>query len=182
MREGYQDPELCHVCGPEGGPHHREHCSNVRPSRPFALLFRQTRGNILQQADAPILLQPAILLFLFALAYTTRSEGEEPGDRITSPHMPASSITVSFLAALASDLLWHHHGSCSETCNWGSFRQLHRDKDVIFAGYRAPHPLQHKVEIRVRAQSSVAGSTSLVCLPPLNHAFADPNQRGIDSA
>jgi len=26
--------------------------------------------------------------------------------------------------------------------------QLHRDKDVNFAGYRIPHPLEHRLEIK----------------------------------
>eukprot|EP01117_Protostelium_nocturnum_P020470 TRINITY_DN921_c0_g1_i1.p1 TRINITY_DN921_c0_g1~~TRINITY_DN921_c0_g1_i1.p1 ORF type:complete len:121 (-),score=33.41 TRINITY_DN921_c0_g1_i1:156-518(-) len=27
--------------------------------------------------------------------------------------------------------------------------QLHKDKDVVFAGYRMPHPLEHAINVRV---------------------------------
>jgi DNA-directed RNA polymerase II subunit RPB11 len=29
------------------------------------------------------------------------------------------------------------------------YRQLHRDPNVLFAGYKLPHPLQYKVIVRV---------------------------------
>jgi DNA-directed RNA polymerase II subunit RPB11 len=28
-------------------------------------------------------------------------------------------------------------------------RQLHRDPNVLFAGYKLPHPLQYKIIVRV---------------------------------
>eukprot|EP00245_Coleochaete_scutata_P007253 TRINITY_DN22401_c0_g1_i1.p1 TRINITY_DN22401_c0_g1~~TRINITY_DN22401_c0_g1_i1.p1 ORF type:complete len:119 (-),score=32.09 TRINITY_DN22401_c0_g1_i1:495-851(-) len=31
--------------------------------------------------------------------------------------------------------------------------QLHEDPEVLFAGYRAPHPLQYKVEIKIQTSS-----------------------------
>ncbi|PRP74070.1 DNA-directed RNA polymerase II subunit RPB11-a-like [Planoprotostelium fungivorum] len=32
--------------------------------------------------------------------------------------------------------------------------QLHRDKDVVFAGYRMPHPLEHAIAIRVQTNGN----------------------------
>jgi DNA-directed RNA polymerase subunit L len=29
------------------------------------------------------------------------------------------------------------------------YRQLHRDPDVLFAGYKAPHPLEYKILFKV---------------------------------
>ncbi|MQL79105.1 hypothetical protein Taro_011531 [Colocasia esculenta] len=32
-------------------------------------------------------------------------------------------------------------------------RQLHRDPNVLFAGYKLPHPLQYKILLRVQTTS-----------------------------
>lgn len=32
-------------------------------------------------------------------------------------------------------------------------RQLHRDGNVLFAGYKLPHPLQYKIIVRVHTSS-----------------------------
>ena len=37
--------------------------------------------------------------------------------------------------------------------------QLHRDEDVLFAGYKQPHPLEHKVILKV--QTSKRSSSEL---------------------
>ena len=34
--------------------------------------------------------------------------------------------------------------------NWSDQRQLLKDPQVIFAGYKCPHPLEHKFIIRVQ--------------------------------
>ncbi|MCL7047729.1 hypothetical protein MKW94_010038 [Papaver nudicaule] len=31
--------------------------------------------------------------------------------------------------------------------------QLHRDENVLFAGYKLPHPLQYKIQVRVQTTS-----------------------------
>uniref|UniRef100_A0A061RGP8 DNA-directed RNA polymerase II subunit J n=1 Tax=Tetraselmis sp. GSL018 TaxID=582737 RepID=A0A061RGP8_9CHLO len=33
--------------------------------------------------------------------------------------------------------------------------QLHTDKDVVFAGYRVPHPLEHKLEIKIQTTGNI---------------------------
>lgn len=33
-------------------------------------------------------------------------------------------------------------------------RQLHRDENVLFAGYKLPHPLQYKIIVRVSVNNS----------------------------
>ncbi|XP_040863008.1 DNA-directed RNA polymerases II, IV and V subunit 11-like isoform X1 [Glycine max] len=33
------------------------------------------------------------------------------------------------------------------------FRQLHRDPNVLFAGYKLPHPLQYKIIVRIHTTS-----------------------------
>mmetsp|Transcript_16875 Transcript_16875/g.30100 ORF Transcript_16875/g.30100 Transcript_16875/m.30100 type:complete len:117 (-) Transcript_16875:27-377(-) len=33
--------------------------------------------------------------------------------------------------------------------------QLHRDNDVNFAGYRIPHPLEHRLEIKVQTNGEI---------------------------
>mmetsp|Transcript_14231 Transcript_14231/g.30658 ORF Transcript_14231/g.30658 Transcript_14231/m.30658 type:complete len:121 (+) Transcript_14231:66-428(+) len=35
--------------------------------------------------------------------------------------------------------------------------QLLEDKDVVFAGYRQPHPLQHHIIVRIQTKSSPTG-------------------------
>jgi hypothetical protein len=35
------------------------------------------------------------------------------------------------------------------------YRQLHRDPDVLFAGYKAPHPLEYKILFKVGQVSSL---------------------------
>jgi len=35
--------------------------------------------------------------------------------------------------------------------------QLLRDRDVIFAGYRQPHPLQHHIIVRIQTKSNTTG-------------------------
>jgi len=32
--------------------------------------------------------------------------------------------------------------------------QLHRDKDVLFAGYRVPHPLEYSIVVKIQTTSS----------------------------
>lgn len=34
------------------------------------------------------------------------------------------------------------------------YRQLLRDPDVLFAGYRAPHPLEYKIELKISTTKS----------------------------
>ena len=43
------------------------------------------------------------------------------------------------------------------------FRQLHRDPNVLFAGYKLPHPLQYKIIVRVSVFSLL-----LLLLPSFN--------------
>nr|DAD42386.1 TPA_asm: hypothetical protein HUJ06_000616 [Nelumbo nucifera] len=33
------------------------------------------------------------------------------------------------------------------------YRQLHRDPNVLFAGYKLPHPLQYKIIVRIHTTS-----------------------------
>ncbi|KAK3011568.1 hypothetical protein RJ639_012107 [Escallonia herrerae] len=35
----------------------------------------------------------------------------------------------------------------------GTKKQLHRDENVLFAGYKLPHPLQYKIIVRVHTTS-----------------------------
>ncbi|KAL7721270.1 DNA-directed RNA polymerase II subunit RPB11 [Entamoeba marina] len=39
--------------------------------------------------------------------------------------------------------------------------QLLNDKDVLFAGYRNPHPLTNKIEITIRTNGNVSPKTAL---------------------
>ncbi|RYR69424.1 hypothetical protein Ahy_A03g015966 isoform D [Arachis hypogaea] len=43
--------------------------------------------------------------------------------------------------------------------------QLHRDENVLFAGYKLPHPLQYKIIVRVGFQSSIFFPSKLLALP-----------------
>ncbi|KAL9260124.1 DNA-directed RNA polymerases II, IV and V subunit 11-like protein [Drosera capensis] len=36
---------------------------------------------------------------------------------------------------------------------FGDCRQLHRDDNVLFAGYKLPHPLQYKIIVRIHTTS-----------------------------
>eukprot|EP01070_Trichotokara_eunicae_P008311 Trichotokara_eunicae@DN5710_c0_g1_i3.p1 len=40
--------------------------------------------------------------------------------------------------------------------------QLLRDPAVLFAGYRVPHPLEHKIELRVQTQESTTPTEAVV--------------------
>ncbi|RRT52173.1 hypothetical protein GW17_00000154 [Ensete ventricosum] len=35
----------------------------------------------------------------------------------------------------------------------GTKKQLHRDPNVLFAGYKLPHPLQYKIIVRIQTTS-----------------------------
>ncbi len=39
--------------------------------------------------------------------------------------------------------------------------QLHSDKDVVFAGYRIPHPLEHKMVVQVRTTGNKSPSDAI---------------------
>jgi DNA-directed RNA polymerase subunit L len=58
-----------------------------------------------------------------------------------------------FLAVLRKKLARRHSQTCCEVpCPNGIcsiYRQLHRDPDVLFAGYKAPHPLEYKILFKV---------------------------------
>ncbi len=47
----------------------------------------------------------------------------------------------------------------------GLTRQLHQDADVLFAGYKVPHPLRHNVVVKVQTNhnsSPVASMTNTI--------------------
>lgn len=43
--------------------------------------------------------------------------------------------------------------------------QLMRDKDVVFVGYRQPHPLEHHILLRVQTTTNPTGSEERPYLP-----------------
>jgi DNA-directed RNA polymerase II subunit RPB11 len=42
-----------------------------------------------------------------------------------------------------------------------NFRQLLRDPEVLFAGYRVPHPLKHQIDIKVQTTEESAPVTAV---------------------
>ncbi|KAI6191284.1 DNA-directed RNA polymerase II subunit RPB11 [Aphelenchoides bicaudatus] len=56
----------------------------------------------------------------------------------------------------------HTLGNLLKHNDFSSFSQLLKDPQVLFAGYKNPHPLEHKIILRVQTTSDTSPSDVLV--------------------
>ncbi len=58
------------------------------------------------------------------------------------------------------------------------FRQLHRDQNVLFAGYKMPHPLEHKFVLKIQTTPSSNPTLALdTCLSDLERELTILEER-----
>jgi DNA-directed RNA polymerase II subunit RPB11 len=56
--------------------------------------------------------------------------------------------------------------------------QLHRDNNVLFAGYKMPHPLEHKFVLKIQTTAHTTPSAVLdQCLQDLEKEFTQLEDR-----